>query len=275
MTDMIRIEVDYNGNIYIRFKNKFYNILFDDTSITGMNLALISDKEVSNLVSTLEDHPQIKQYVKKGTISLSDVTLKGRVTQIMSQMDPEEFKEQLEINQFTNYDSSFKESEFFRIEKYKKNNIDSGESDTDTDDNDWDITNKEETYVIGSEIEYRFSGITNHIDKSETEESKDDISSDISECKYPMIGSSIMFSNMLNDSLAYNDTIMIKGDMNSKIVVSNIQKTDKYCTKRLIFYTDGMCKIQYTNTCTIYSKLMYNDEQLDLEFIKKIDEGLK
>ena len=116
-----------------------------------------------------------------------------------------------------------------------------------------------------SELEYRFSGVVNYEDSNDNDNDN--------EKRYLTLSHPMMFSNMLNDLSGHYDTIMIKGGIESKIVVSNVQRTDGYCTQRLVLYTDGICKIQFPNTYTFYSKIVYDNGLLSLEFIKKIDES--
>jgi hypothetical protein len=263
--DKVRIEVDYFGNIYIRFRDRCYNILFDGQSERGMELDRISTKCSESMRYTLNDYPHLAQHVKRGEIVLSEMTLKGRVTQIMKEMNDEELAEHVDINNFTSHDSSFKEAEFFRIERVKRIEVDNDqESDLDLDD--WDIIDNDETYDTSTNIEYRFSEIIDFADIIEPTDS-------MLHMDPVAIHPHIMFSNMLNVYASHNDTILINGGLDSKLVESNIRRTDEYCSKRLVFYTDGFCKIQYPNTCSIYSKFIYRYGELDLEFIKKIEEN--
>lgn len=267
MNSYVRIEADYKGNIYLRFRDRCYNVLFDshDRCETGIMLDPISSVTVQNAIMLLDDHKHLAKYVKRGKIVLSDMTLKGRVTQIIAKMDSEEFNEHAENNLFTSFDSTFKESEFFRIEKLNKDDKGDNDGCEESDDfDDWDLLDTEEIYTTNSDLDYRFSDVVayNHYEYDNK----------CADCNDLQISPSIMFSNMLNDQSAHNNTIMIKGDTASKIVISNIQRTDGYCVKRLVFYTNGVIKIQYPNTHTIYSKIVYKNKKLELQQIKKVYE---
>jgi hypothetical protein len=267
-SEYIYVEVDYKGNIYIRFLGVLYNVLFDMSQDNGFTLNRLSQNTVTELKETFLDNSHLQKYVKKGDIHLSDITLKGRVTQIIKNMDPEEYSEHSEQNNFTSFDSTYDEANFFRIQKHKKIYSDSNsdselESDSDSDlDNYLDFASTDNEYIF-CDIKYR----DNVIDDKSSVDYKNN--AEISIHPY------IIFSDMLNCYSAYNDTLMIKGNEESKIVTSCIQSLNGFCSCRIIFFSNNIIKIQYPNSFTVYSKFIFDGESLKLHKIKKVkDTGL-
>lgn len=274
-TEYIYVEVDCKGNIYIRFLDIVYNILFDMSQDNGFILNKLSQNTVTELKETFLDNNHLQKYVKKGNIHLSDITLKGRVTQIIKNMDPEEYNEHSEQNNFTSFDSTYNEADFFRIQKQKQNkehndsDLDAdSESDSDSDlENYLDFASTDNEYIF-CDIKNRDSSITNKTDKDNTN-NKDNDNTNISIYPY------IVFSDMLNCYSAYNDTLMIKGNEESKIVTSCIQSINGFCSCRIIFFSNNIIKIQYPNSFTVYSKFIFDGESLKLHKMKKVkDTGL-
>jgi hypothetical protein len=245
----VRVEVDYVGNTYLRFQGRTYNVFFDCKSQTGIEISRISESTYSELAMICEDHSHMADHTLKGEIMLSDSTLKGRVTQVLADLDPEELGDEAEMNMLNGHNTTFREEAFFRIQKI-------------VDDDDWDdINDTIDKYTVSSDIEYRFSGITNYIREGEADNCA--VGTELRFCP------GIYFSNLLNDTASYNDSLMIKGGRSSKVVTSSVQRTDGFCTRRLIFYSDGEIKIQYPSSHIIHLRMVWNGEDIELHCINR------
>lgn len=255
MSNEIRVEVDYNGNTYLRYQNQVYNIFFDFESKNGIAISQISDSSYAELSGILEDNPHIARHAMKGKIVLSDSTLKGRVTRVLAELNSEELDKETDLNMLSAHNTTFKEEEYFRVVKM---NEDDGLEDDGLED-DWDITDTEEKYWISQDLEYRFSGVKNF-----------ESHNPINVRKVMAFVPEIYFSDLLNEIPSHNDTLMISGGRDSKIIVSSVQRTDGFCTKRLIFYSDiGEIKIQFPSSHTIRLRVIKTDKELDFEFINR------
>jgi len=194
------------------------------------------------------------QHALKGKIVLSDSTLKGRVTQVLAELDPEERDNEAELNMLSSCGTTFNEEAFFRIERF---NVDDPDNLCDEHD-DWDIMDTDEKYPTSDDLEYRFSGIEDYSDQLCN--STDDM------IEFEPV---IHFSNMLHDSMAHNDTLMIRGGTKSKIVTSCVQRTDRFCTRRLIFYSDGYIKLQFPASHIIHLRIVRNGDDIEVEQISR------
>jgi hypothetical protein len=262
MTNDIRVEVDYNGNIYLRYRQRIYNIFFDEKSENGIELAPISETTYEELMQIADDHPHLADHVIRGKIVLSDSTLKGRVTQVLSELDPEELDDEAEQNMLNHGAHGFKEESFFRIVRCDGDNEDDLE-------NDWDIMDTDERYTISHDLEYRFSGVKEVGDgKPESIESKS-AENDTGLC----FSDEIYFAPHLSDSMSHNDTLMIRGGRESKIITSCVQRTDRFCTRRLFFYSEcGEIKVQFPSSHSVRLRVVAEKGQLTLELIDRYRE---
>lgn len=260
MLNEVRVEVDYNGNTYLRYQGRIYNIFFDFESQNGISISEISDSLYTELYNMLDDHSYMANHVMKGKIVLSDSTLKGRVTRVLSELDAEELDKETDKNSLNSLNMTFKEEEYFRVVKLSEDNgLEDDRLEDDGLEDDWDITDTEERYPISQDLEYRFSGIKNFEPHNPTNIRK-----------VMTFTPEIYFSDILNEMLSHNDTLMIRGGRDSKFVVSSIQRTDGFCTKRLVFYSDiGEIKVQYPSSHSIYLRIIKTDQGLDLEFIER------
>lgn len=248
-----QVEIDYNANIYFRHTslNIYYIVCFDMDTENGIVLERMTPASIHASRELAQDYAYFEKHMKRGKIILSDMTLKGRVTQVLEGMDNEEFDNVAEQHQFTTYDSTFKENDFFRIEQIKKSvdtdddlqDSDDSQDSQDSDDSDWgEDDDPEEDYI--------FSGVSSG-DKSY----------------------GIILSSLLCDSMAYNDTLMIRGGIDSKVITSCIQRADSYCTQRLIIYSNGFVKVQYPGTKSILCQIVCDKEGIALRHIEKINES--
>jgi len=254
----IRVEVDYNGNTYIRYGQKVYNIFFDVDSHNGIEIIQITDSAYKELVNILEDNSHIANHIIKGKIVLSDSTLKGRVTQMLSELETEDLDDEVEHNLLNSLDMTFKEEGFFRVVR-----CDDDDDENDLQ-NDWDIVDTEEKYNISSDIEYRFSDVNvkPSIDNVRVQSNRENVM---------RFSDHIFFARYLSEMLAHNDTIMIRGGNDSKFVTSCVQKTDGFCTRRLVFYSDCCeIKVQFPSSHSIRLRVVDIDGDLNLEFIERI-----
>lgn len=258
MANKIRVEVDYNGNTYLRYGRQVYNIFFDEKSQKGIEISPIPEETYRELRSILEDHAHLADHIIKGEIVLSDSTLKGRVTQVLSELDPEELDEETEQNMLNRGNIGFNEESFFRI-------VRCDDDDDDDLENDWDIMDTDEKYSISNDLEYRFSGV-----KESTNSNSDPVS---------MVGGSLCFGDKiffaphLSECMSHNDTLMIRGKRDSKIVTSCVQRTDGFCTRRLIFYSEcGEIKVQFPSSHTIRLRITTGEDGLGTELIERYRE---
>lgn len=240
----VYIEADYNGNIYLRFEDQVYNVLLDASNMT---LAPLTPDARNALRSILLDHPHLKMHTKIGKVILSDITLKGRVSKVLKNMDQDEYAEHADSNNFTSV-STFIEEEFYRIQKIPNADADA-ELDSDLD-SDSDSDNMDDRYI--------FCDLQDRQAQAQTKHTETGIK------LWPYI----VFSDMLNDCMAHYDTLMIKGDTSSKIVTSCVQNQHTYNSCRIVFYSDGVVKIHYPGSCSVYSKISIDNNDLVVEKIK-------
>lgn len=258
MSNKARIEVDYNGNTYIRFGNQIYNIFFDPNSQNGIEISPISNNQLKELTNLCLEYSYMKKHLIKGKIILSDSTLKGRVTKVLSELNADELDEETELNMLNALNKSFVEESFFRIVK-ETNNLDDLENDWE---DDWDIGDTDEKFATSHDLEYRFSGIKEYEEPILFTPTNDNT------IKFE---TDIYFSNVLGEMKSHNDTLMIRGQRDSKIVTSCVQRTDGFCTNRLIFYSEsGHIKVHYPSNQTIFLRIIKTDSGLNLEFINKL-----
>jgi len=246
----VYIEADYNGNIYLRFEDQVYNVLLDASNLT---LAPLTPDARNALRSIMLDHPHLKTHTKIGNVILSDITLKGRVSKVLKNMDQDEYTEHAESNNFTSV-SSFIEEEYYRIQKIPNTDAD---SDYDSDyDSDLDSDDMDDRYI--------FCDLQDMQDRQDRQAQTEQTDTETGIRLWPYI----VFSDMLNDCMAHYDTLMIKGGTSSKIVTSCVQNQCTYNSCRIVFYSDGVVKIHYPGSCSVYSKIGVEDNNLTLEQIK-------
>lgn len=241
---MIIIEVDYKGNIYLRSTvgEKYYDILFDSAdSKSGISLQEISKVVVKANKELRKEYHYIEQYLARGEIIMSDITLKGRASRSIKKMDAEEYDEYLSNGDFLACDTSCAEDSFYRIQPIR-------ETETDYDDTKYADCVDYDTYT-DYDSEFMFSGV----ESTESIEKK-------SEQKGKCIHNRIIMSDMLNTNPAYYDTTLIKGDKDSKIVISNVRRVDGFCAQRLVFYTDGHVKVQYGSSSLCRTLKLIEDQ---------------
>lgn len=253
MTFKIRVEVDYNGNTYLNYGGRYYNIYFDPESETGVEISSISDQSYDELSSIYTDHTHLAQYVIRGKIVLSDSTLRGRAAQVLAELDPEELEDELEQNMLNGHHVTYPEQNFFRIERLDG---DVGEND------DWDIMDNEDRYSTSNDLEYRFSGVEEN-EKNEMDNYEDGVG----------FVDRIFFARVLSELPAHNDTLMIRGDRNGKVVTSCVQRTDGFCTRRLVFYSEsGIIKVHYSSSHSVWVRVQSDGTNLSLEMIDRKDD---
>jgi hypothetical protein len=242
----VYIEADYNGNIYLRFKDQAYNVLLDALNLT---LAPLTPDARNALRSIMLDHPHLKMHTKMGKVILSDITLKGRVSKVLKNMDQDEDAEHAESNSFASV-SSFIEEEFYRIQKIPNSSTGS-DYDLDSDSDDMDDR-------------YIFCDLQDMQEQEQKQRQTEQTDTETGIKLWPYI----VFSDMLNDCMAHYDTLMIKGGTSSKIVTSCVQNQCTYNSCRIVFYSDGVVKIHYPGSCSVYSKICIKDGGITLDRIK-------
>lgn len=273
MSNKVRVEVDYNGNTYLRLNDRIYIIFFDSENRNGIELSPISDSQYIELSELCQDYSYMSKHLIKGKIILSDSTLKGRVTKVLSELESEELDEETNQNMLNSHDNTFVEESFFRIVELPGNQINNDDQNDNSDyndwDDDWDIDNTDEKIATSHEIEYRFSGVKNY-ERQKFIKSNNQISNETSN-ETLKFETSVYFSNILSEMKSHNDTLMIRGQRDSKIVTSCIKRTDGFCTKRLIFYSDsGHIKVHFPSSHSVYVRIVKNNSNLNIEFVDRI-----
>jgi len=162
----------------------------------------------------LQETNFLRKEVKSGIIKSGHNTLRGRVNDSISNMTDEEIDDYVSKNDYMSYDPQFIERNYFWVQ-YQEDN--------------------EELYDEENNNFY-LNGV---IDESEME--KDNIDG-------------IIYSDLLSLSNGTFDTILIKGDIRSKNVVSTIERIDGHCTSRLTVYTSGYIRANFFDRVK-YSRL--------------------
>lgn len=265
--NIVYCEIDYHGNMYFKFRGSYYYPTFNPSKNSSddnktLELTKLSKNTSDDLQQTLIDYPQKKHHAKLGNIILTESSLRGKINKILSKKDDihddggdggdggdEGFLESYNLR-----DTDFVEAEYFKIEK-KKNDLDNDFSDDDYSDDDlddWDVCD-DNVHYTSSEIDYIFCGVN------------DNNANFVDETNDIVISKNVIFSDMLRETYAFNDTIIIDGDKKSKIVTFAAQKTDGFCTTRMILFSDNIIKIQYPNIKTSYFKFASSGDDLLLK----------
>lgn len=108
-----QIQVDYFGNIFLKYRDDYYLVFTDCDSETGVSLTKI--KNPDRFRKNLIDNAHLPKCFKSGKIQLSSQTLKGRVNQSLNDMDDEEREEYMLKNNFYSNDPNYREKEYFWV----------------------------------------------------------------------------------------------------------------------------------------------------------------
>jgi hypothetical protein len=78
------------------------------------------------------------------------------------------------------------------------------------------------------------------------------------------LNTGICFADLMMNREGTFDTIIMSGGINSKSVVSSIEKASNYCSHRLTIFTDGVFKINNVGSSVGYCKLIAESESLQV-----------
>ncbi len=106
---------DLLGNIYIKHKDIYYYVTMDIDS--GLVLEKITN--TTRFKKYFEDNKDMVKYVSSGVIKSGKGTLRGKISETIDGMNEEDKT----IDDFANYDSSFNERDFYRV-NYEDNEDD-------------------------------------------------------------------------------------------------------------------------------------------------------
>ena len=152
--------------------------------------------------------------------------MRGKAKDNIGQMDDESKQDYMSNNNdYMSHDEFFSEGSYYWTEKHEKNEKD-------------EISDE---YFDLVDNEFIFNDVNEN--RSQPEPNK------------------INSINILMNYLASHDTIVIAGNIESKIVTSSCEKADNFCSQRVVFYTDGYVKTNFVDE-KYFGKLYYENETL-------------
>lgn len=253
ITHNVGISVDYNGNIYLCDGNTFYNILVTHDK-SGIELVQMSQALIKSCTNLFDDYSYMKDHLLRGKIVLSDTTLSGRASHVLNRDEGDFFDTEKEKDIYDEYDFSYREGSYFKIDPIKKNH----KNDYNDSDDEWDFTN--EQYPESHDFEYRFCGVDEKNYDDDT--NNNNIDNDCHNIKFSTV---IHMIQMLIDTKADHDTLLVRGNNESKVISSCIRRVDGFCTVRLVFYSNsGEIKIQYVGNYDVRVRVQKNNGKLCL-----------
>ncbi|VBB17875.1 hypothetical protein YASMINEVIRUS_338 [Yasminevirus sp. GU-2018] len=197
------VNVDYLGNIYLKHGDSYYIVGVDQYSSSGVELTKIKSPDVFR--RNLLDSKYLRNAIKSGVIKANSLTLRGKVSETISDMTDEERADYMDKNEYALNSMGCEEKRYFWVKYENQEELDEGEE------NDG----------------FYINGAVDPVDINNGSLS------------------GMVYSDLLAVTPGTFETILVDGDIGSKRVVSNTERIDGYSTAHLTIYTSGKIKANF------------------------------